>query len=133
MRYGSVPRLGDTLSFTYLCFKHSSEAQINLFKLPLEVLNQMVSADEGLGANQRDSGGPQTKRVSFPRVILHTAPSVLEAQLASSCEHQGFGLLCYGKFHHFYQRTYFFWYVFTGFFTGLSLAATSIRPDCDIN
>lgn len=65
----------------YLCFIHSSEAQVSLSKLPLEVSDQMISVDKVLGANRRDSGGFQTKHISFPRMLLHTAPSMLEIGL----------------------------------------------------
>ena len=47
MRYGSTHRLRDTQSPACLCFMHSSEAQVSLSKVLLEVLDQMVSADEG--------------------------------------------------------------------------------------
>ena len=84
IRYESAHRLRDTLSVITCVLCVAQRPKLSLSKLPLEVLNQMVSADEGLGANERDSGGSQTTRVSFPRIILHTAPSMLEVWLGVS-------------------------------------------------
>lgn len=61
VRCGSAHRLGNTLSPTYLCFMAGAEAHISLSKLPFEILNKMVSADEGLEGKQGYSGGSQSE------------------------------------------------------------------------
>lgn len=93
MRYGSAHRLKDTLSYTYLCFIHSLEAQVSLSKLPLEVLDQMISVDEGLGANQGDSGGSQTKQVSFSCHGLARSTKHVGDWAGSVHHHVGIGAL----------------------------------------
>lgn len=61
-------RLGNTLSPTYLCFMGGAEAHISLSKLPFQILNQTVSADEGLEVKQGDSEGSHTENV--PKNVL---------------------------------------------------------------
>lgn len=110
MRCGSANRPGDTLSPTYLCFTSSAEAHISLSKLPFEVLNQMVSADEGLEAKQGDSGGSQTEQVSFPRMHCLSRPGRPVGSLISPF---------------LPEISPFFHCIFTDFPPWLSLTATS--------